>query len=118
MIVQPGSAELASLVSTMEVLDLLLDQPWHKGVEIVTDYMPPFPAPATRPTLVVRYNNGRPPEERPYLRYSKGPKQCFFWDVYGDDFQSLATAVVAVSKAPAPVDVGPLVFRLQLKPKE
>ena len=37
-----------------------------------------------------------------HLRYSKGPKQGFFWDIYGDDFHSYELALVGLSKAPMP----------------
>lgn len=31
-----------------------------------------------------------------YLRYSKGPKQGFFWDMYGDDMMTPEMALVAL----------------------
>lgn len=91
----------------------LLDQPWHKQCEIIPDYMPPYPTDDTLPTVKIRYNDGT--EYPPFLRYSKGPKQGFSWDCYGDDMQTIELAVIALSQAPAPVNVGPLVFEIPLK---
>lgn len=68
---------------------------WRKFAEIVPDYMPPFPRPDTRPRVVVRYQEN-------FLRYSKGPKQGFDWDVYGDDFLTTELALVALLQAPVP----------------
>lgn len=95
---------------------LLLDQPWHANCEIIPDYMPPYPRPETRPTVQVRYNNGT--QYAPFLRYSAGPKQGFFWDIYGDDMLTIELAIVALSIAPAPVDVGPITFTFPLNKTE
>lgn len=35
-----------------------------------------------------------------FLRYSCGPRQGFFWDIYGDDFQTPELALLAISQAP------------------
>lgn len=88
----------------------LLDQPWHEKCEIIPDYMPPYPQPDTRPTVQVRYNDGT--QYPPFLRYSRGPKQGFFWDMYGEDMQSVALAILALSKAPTPRYVGPITFTI------
>lgn len=37
-----------------------------------------------------------------YLRYSQGPRQGYFWDVYGDDFKQPVLALMAVLQAPVP----------------
>lgn len=37
-----------------------------------------------------------------YLRYSKGPRQGYFWDCYGEDFINFELALIALSKAPIP----------------
>lgn len=37
-----------------------------------------------------------------YLRYSKGPDQGYFWDVYGEHFINFEIALIALSKAPIP----------------
>ena len=90
------------------LVGLLLDQVWHAQCEIVPDYMPPFPSPDTRPTVVVRHNNGT--EYPAFLRHSRGPRQGFFWDIYGDDMQSVELAILALSRAPYPCSVAPAVF--------
>lgn len=91
----------------------LLDQPWHSRCDIIRDYTCRPTRRKTRPTVQVRYNDGS--EHPPFLRYSCGPKQGFFWDVYGEDFQDVQLAVIALSKAPAPVNVGPITFSFPLK---
>jgi hypothetical protein len=37
-----------------------------------------------------------------YLRYSKGPHQHYFWDIYGENFLIPELALIALSKAPVP----------------
>jgi hypothetical protein len=101
-----------SAINAQRLAGYLLDQPWHRNCEIIPDYMPPFPDKNTRPSVKVRYNDGS--EYPPFLRYSQGPKQGFFWDVYGDDMQDLELAIIALSRAPAPVSVGPIVVSIPL----
>jgi hypothetical protein len=84
--------DLQSLVETM--LDVQL-HPWRKYVEIIPDYMPPYPHKDTRPTVQIRYGEW-------FLRYSKEPSQNYFWDMYGEDFLSVELALVALQYAPAP----------------
>ena len=69
---------------------------WIREVRIIENYMPPFPNDRTRPTLVIKFRES-------FLRYSNGPAQGFFWDVYGDDFQSVGLAMRAILNAPTPV---------------
>ena len=107
---------IAAAAKVEGLIELLLDQPWHQKCEIITDYMPPYPSNNTRPPLQVRYDNGT--EYKPFLRYSQGPKQGFFWDIYGEDFQTVELAIVALSKAPAPVSFAPITFRIPLPPRE
>lgn len=95
------------------LVGLLLDAPWHSQCEIIPAYMPPFPREDTRPRVVVRHNNGT--EHPAFLRYSCGPKQGFFWDIYGDDMQKVELAIIALSKAPYPRSVAPLVFKLPIR---
>jgi len=97
------------------LLKYLLNQPWHNYCEIIPDYMPKYPSKDTRPIVAIRFNNGK--EHMPYLRYSKGPAQGFFWDIYGDDFLEVELAIIALSKAPAPIDVSPLTFKFDLNNK-
>lgn len=90
----------------------LLDGPWHSRCRIILNYMPPYPANDTKPTVQVEYDDGT--DHKPRLRYSQGPKQGFFWDVYGEDMQNEELAILALSQAPAPVNVGPVTFRIPL----
>lgn len=105
-----------SLIDGNALMDLLLDEPWHSRCEIIPEYMPPYPNPSTRPSLQVRYNDGS--EYPPFLRYSNGPKQGFFWDIYGEDMKTIALAVLALSQAPAPRNVGPITFTFALPKKD
>lgn len=68
---------------------------WWRLAEIVPDYMPPFPGPETLPMCVVRVGES-------FLRYSKGPRQGYFWDIYGDDFMTPELALMALAQAPVP----------------
>lgn len=79
-----------------DLVELLLDQHWHKGCEIIDGYMPPYPGPETWPSIVVRCA-----AMGAFLRYSHGPLQCYFWDIYGDDMHSVELALLALSRAPA-----------------
>ncbi len=103
-------------VNSEKLIEYLLDQQWHKKCEIIPDYMPPYPGEDTKPSVQIRYNDGS--EHPPFLRYSKGPKQGFFWDIYGADFLNVELAIIALSKAPAPINVGPITFKLPLGDKE
>jgi hypothetical protein len=87
--------------NSTELIKLLLNQRWHSECQIIHDYMPPHPGKNTRPTVVVMYPNVY---ENTFLRYSCGPDQGFFWDVYGDDMLSVEIAIVALSKAPIPLN--------------
>jgi hypothetical protein len=68
---------------------------WRKFAQIVPDFMPRFPDTLTRPTCVVKLGDS-------YLRYSKGPRQGYFWDMYGDDMLSPENALLALLRAPVP----------------
>lgn len=83
----------------------LLDQSWHLKCQFV---------PSGNGVNVV-YADGT--EHPPHLRYSQGPKQGFFWDLYGDDF-SQELAIIALSQAPYPRPVGPICFSIKLNPLE
>jgi hypothetical protein len=102
--------------SAKYLVELLLDQPWHARCEIITDYMPPFPGKDTRPTIQVRYNDGS--EYPPFLRYSQGPLQGYFWDIYGEHMNSVELAILALARAPAPRYVGPITFKIDLGKEE
>jgi len=85
--------------------------PWHAKCEIIVDYVYPN-SKTDRPRTVIRYNDGS--EHPPFLRHSAGPLQGFFWDIYGDDFQSVELALLALAQAPVPVNVGPITFTIPL----
>lgn len=99
-------------IDASKLASLLLDESWHENCEIIPDYMPKYPSKDTRPTVQVRFNDGS--KYPPMLRYSKGPKQGFFWDIYGEDMQTVELAIVALSQAPTPRDVGPITFTIPL----
>jgi hypothetical protein len=82
---------------------LLLTQHWMHECEIITDYMPPYPRPETRPTCQVRCINESGTSL--FLRYSNGPLQGYFWDMYGEDMHSPELALIALSNSPAPPGV-------------
>lgn len=83
-----------------KLIEALLSTPheraWQRRATIQTGYMPPHPGPKTRPSCVVRFG------EDWFLRYSKGPHQCHFWDMYGDDYLTPELALVALLQAPPP----------------
>lgn len=66
------------------------------GCEIIPNYIPPF-AKDTQPSVVVKCGEW-------FLRYSKGPVQGFFWDLYGDDMLTVGFAFRAMIEAPPPPD--------------
>ena len=102
--------EIATRIDATALMGMLLDEQWHQKCEIIPDYMPPSPQPDTRPSVKIRFNDGT--EYAPFLRYSHGPKQGYFWDIYGDYMHSIELAVFALSQAPAPRSVGPIVFHI------
>ena len=87
-----------------KLIRLLITQHWMHECEIVSGYMPPFPDKTTRPTCVVRYKYKSGTET--FLRYSAGPLQGYFWDIYGDDMHFPELALVAIINAPAPPHIG------------
>lgn len=107
---------ISTRIDAARLVALLLDEPWHAQCEIIPDYMPPSPRLDTRPSVQVRFNDGT--EHPPFLRYSRGPKQGYFWDIYGEDMQTIELAVFALSQAPAPRNVGPIVFSISLPKQE
>jgi hypothetical protein len=108
----PGTRGLIENLSPTELVELLLDETWHRRCRIIPAYMPPYPKADTKPTVQVCFDDGT--EYPPFLRYSHGPKQGYFWDVHGDDMGSVTLAVLALSQAPAPVSVGPVTYRFKL----
>lgn len=92
------------------------ERPWLKDVDIVPDYMPPHPRKDTNPRCVIRYSfiDKRDGEsEHCFLRYSGGPRQGVFWDMYGDDFLYPELALIALVSAQAPPPALGLYFCLK-----
>lgn len=96
-----------ALFTVEKLLQALLDDNsghrdrWRRFVEIVPDYVPPFAKENDRkPRVVVRYTDREGGVH--FLRYSKGPRQGHFWDVYGDDYMEPELALMALLEAPVP----------------
>ena len=86
---------MTAIVETARLVRTILDQRWHRDCQIVSRYMPPFPRADTKPIVAVRHV-----PSNSFLRYSKGPRQGYFWDLYGDDMQTVEMAIVALGRAP------------------
>ena len=67
---------------------------WREECEIIEGCTSSRPNPNT---VMVRHKS-----TNRFLRYSCGPKQGHFWDVYGDDYQERALAELAISQADRP----------------
>lgn len=93
----------AALFDSAKLINVLLTHHWMHECRIIPDYMPPFPSADTRPTCQIHYVYKDGSDTG--LRYSKGPLQGFFWDIYGDDFHSPELALVALSQAPPPTRI-------------
>ena len=109
-----------ALIDAAKLLDVLLDHShgnvnkWIDLVEIVPDYVPPFPRDDTRPSIQVRcLVNPKEPEPGPgiatgrhlYLRTSGHAgwrNGGYFWDMYGTGFASIEYALLAAIHAPVP----------------
>ena len=92
--IHPADFDLGSLVR------LLLPYNWQRGCEIV--------ASGTTGPVHVRHQPG--PDAPLFLRYSRGPIQQYFWSGEGDDFKDVNTALLALSKAPPPLNFrGPVI---------
>ena len=85
---------------TGRLVNLLLTHHWMHECKIVPDYMPPYPREDTQPTCQVIYTYESGTEV--CLRYSVGPLQGYFWDIYGEDFHSPELALIALSQASPP----------------
>lgn len=88
-----SSLDLEKLVHT------LCDQTWMRHCEIIPEYMFPFPREGDRPIVAVRWTDPEGEREERFLRYSKGPAQGYFWDIYPDDMHSPELAVVSLSRS-------------------
>jgi hypothetical protein len=85
----------------------LLNFEWQRNCDIVPDYRPPYDKGEGFAKCVVRYRYSTGHEI--FLRYSQGPRQGYFWDVYGSDMHRPELALVALSQAPPPPRVGTVI---------
>lgn len=93
--IDPKLFTVEGLLTAMLKESAFDDRNWRMFAEIIPDYMPPYPRPDTRPTCVVKMGGS-------FLRYSHGPVQGYFWDVYGDNFDKPEWALLALLHAPVP----------------
>lgn len=109
-----------SLINPSKLLDLMLDDvagnvnAWWSLVEIVPDYMPPFPRKDTRPSIQVRClvmpdapvpGPGVQTARHVYLRaggIAGWQYGGYFWDLYGTEWATVEHAILAVLHAPVP----------------
>jgi len=93
----------ASRFDPQKLINLMLTEHWMHECKIIPDYMPPYPSADTRPTCQIHYIYKDGSDTG--LRFSNGPLQGYFWDIYGDDFRSPELALVALSQAPPPTRI-------------
>lgn len=106
--------EIKSRLVLEDILDTETNEcAWRKEVQFVEDYLPPFSGENHRPMKVVIYY----PKFDSFLRYSRGPKQGYFWDVYGDDFMTVGLALLALRETNKPVGKPYLEFVLPINKK-
>lgn len=74
---------------------------WWSLCEIVPAYKAPFAKEDDRPKCVVRCK-AKDEQYYHFLRYSCGPGQGHFWDMYGDDYLYPELALLALVEAPIP----------------
>ena len=90
-----------------DLIRTILPYRWQHECMIITDFLPKYPREDTKPLrVVVARSTGKGHNEDggdfSCLRYSKGPRQGFFWDGYPDDLHSFELAVLALSQCPTP----------------
>lgn len=89
------------LIDATKLVQYILDtrsgnhHAWWELVEIVPEYRPPHAAATDSPRCVVKYG-------QMFLRWSCGPIQGYFWDIYGDDFKHAEWALLGLMDAPVP----------------
>jgi hypothetical protein len=94
------------------LIDSLLQYRWQHECTIIPGYQPDGNGLVK---CVIVYENNHAvdqygmPQQKQFLRYSKGPLPGTFWDIYGDDFHSPEIALIALSKAAPPTLVGAVV---------
>ena len=91
--------EIGKHLDPDRMVKYLLREPWHKDCTILPDYVAPFAKDGARPKLVICFEFE---DQKVFLRHSNGPRQGFDWDCYGDDFQQMELALIALSQAPLP----------------
>lgn len=101
---------------SIRLLEILFSQNWQRECEIIPDYKARFDD-SNKTRVVVKYPNEF---EDVFLRYSAGPQQGYFWDVYGDDMLSVELAIYALHMAPVPLNYKKLETHIKftIGPKE
>jgi hypothetical protein len=69
---------------------------WRKHATIIPAYRAPFASDDVPSRCVVKFGDGG------FLRCFGGPRQGYFWDMYGDDMGSPELALMALLNAPVP----------------
>lgn len=104
--------EIGKHLDADRLVSYLLDEPWHKDCTVIPDYTEPFAKEGDRPKLVICFEFD---DQKVFLRHSLGPRQGFGWDCYGDDFQRMELALIALSRAPMPQRAS-ITFKIPLDP--
>ena len=68
-------------------------------ISIIQNYTFPYPRVGDQPLAYVVCKR-LPNKEPMYLRYSRGPEQGHFWDVYPDDYMNENLARKAIGLSP------------------
>ncbi len=93
------------LFTVERILDTMLDDrhgnvnAWRKHATIIPAYRAPFAGHEDAPKCVVKFG------ESSFLRYSRGPAQGYFWDLYGEDMATPELALMALLQAPVPPQI-------------
>lgn len=98
MAIDPSLFTVASLLAAFLDDESGHRDVWRQSATIIPAYMPPYPGKDTKPKCVVAYGES-------FLRYSHGPRQGHFWDVYGEDYLTPELALIALLEAPIPPDL-------------
>ena len=76
---------------------------WIQRCRIISDYMPPYPQPDTKPSIQVEYKDGdNGAGEGLFLRWFED-SDTFVWDIYGTHFESIEQAKEVLARATSPV---------------
>jgi len=102
-------------INVERLVKLLLNQHWHMECEIIENYIPQYPKDDINPKVVIMFPNEH---LNTFLCYSRGPAQGFFWDTYGDDMHSVELAILALSKAPIPLNYRKLESHIKFQLKQ